>query len=84
MEDFDPRVLNLGFGGSTLEARDYFSPAWRRRCIRARNPFQLDGEAAARQFEDLRIEFEVSPSKPRRRHCAAPSLNSMRTHLAPP
>jgi lysophospholipase L1-like esterase len=23
-EDFDPRVLNLGFGGSTLEACDYF------------------------------------------------------------
>src|ERR1700761_279364 len=22
--DFDPRVLNLGFGGSTLEACDYF------------------------------------------------------------
>ena len=25
-EDFDPRVLNLGFGGSTLEACDYFFP----------------------------------------------------------
>jgi hypothetical protein len=23
-EDVDPRVLNLGFGGSTLEACDYF------------------------------------------------------------
>src|SRR5579863_5577261 len=23
-EDFDPRVLNLGFGGATLEACDYF------------------------------------------------------------
>ena len=23
-EDFDPRILNLGFGGSTLEACDYF------------------------------------------------------------
>ncbi len=23
-EDFDPRVINLGFGGSTLEACDYF------------------------------------------------------------
>ena len=23
-EDFDPRVLRLGFGGSTLEACDYF------------------------------------------------------------
>lgn len=23
-KDFDPRVLNLGFGGSTLEAFDYF------------------------------------------------------------
>jgi lysophospholipase L1-like esterase len=25
-QDFDPRVLNLGFGGSTLEACDYFFP----------------------------------------------------------
>lgn len=25
-EDFDPGVLNLGFGGSTLEACDYFFP----------------------------------------------------------
>jgi len=23
-EDFDPRILNLGFGGATLEACDYF------------------------------------------------------------
>jgi len=54
-EDFDPRVLNLGFGGSTLEACDHFF----HRLIQPENPQSLLLYAGDNDLGDGRSEQEV-------------------------
>lgn len=59
-EDFDPRMLNLGFGGSTLEACDYFfgrlvSPVHPRSLLLYAGDNDLaDGQAVERVFAFFR------------------------------